>query len=158
MARQEIAPLTGSALRPFFQARPFSSLQREIDRLFDDFGRSWESFAAPSPTLPKINVADSDGEIEITAELPGMEEKDVDISVSDGVLTLSGEKKSETERKEKDYTVSERSFGSFSRSLTLPSGIDPSAIKATMAKGVLKVSVPKPATAKPAKIEIKPSA
>jgi HSP20 family protein len=153
MAKQEIAPFAGTALLPGFQST-FGALQREIDRLFDDFGRGWERLT-PVGVAPKIDVTDTDGEIEITAELPGMEEKDVNINVSDGVLTISGEKRSESERKEKNYAVSERSYGAFSRALTLPGGVDPAAIKATMAKGVLKVTVPKPASAKATKIEVK---
>jgi len=155
MAKQEIAPLTGTALLPGFQST-FGALQREIDRLFDDFGRGWERLT-PVALAPKMDVTDADGEIEITAELPGMEEKDVNIHVSDGVLTISGEKRSESERKEKNVAVSERSYGAFSRSLTLPGGVDPAAIKATMAKGVLKVTVPKPVSAQATKIEVKPA-
>lgn len=155
MGKQDIAPLTGSALRPAFQST-FTTLQREIDRLFDDFGRGWDRLA-PVAT-PRMDVKDADGVIEITAELPGLEEKDVNIDLADGVLTISGEKRTESERKEKDYAVSERSYGSFSRSLALPTGVDPAAVTATMAKGVLKVTVPKPAAAKTAKIEVKPAA
>ena len=153
MAKQDIAPFSGTALRPVFPG--FTSLQREVDRLFDDFGRGWERFATVA--TPKIDVTDDANEIEITAELPGLEEKDVDISFADNILTLSGEKRSDSQRKEKDYTISERSYGAFSRSLALPSGVDPAKIKATMAKGVLKVTVPKPAAAQTAKIQVKPA-
>jgi HSP20 family protein len=156
MAKQEIAPTIGTALRPSFQTT-FSTLQREVDRLFDDLGRGWERLA-PIAAAPRMDVTDADGEIEITAELPGMEEKDVNIDVSDHLLTISGEKRGESERKEKNYAVSERTYGAFSRTLTLPSGVDASAIKATMAKGVLKITVPKPAAAKATKIEVKPAA
>jgi len=75
--------------------------------------------------------------------------------VADNQLTVSGEKRVESERKDKNCTISERSYGAFSRTLALPPGVDPAAIKATVAKGVLKVNVPKPASAKAAKIEVK---
>jgi HSP20 family protein len=156
MGKQDIAPAAGTALRPAFQSRTFTSLQREIDRLFDDFGRGWERFAPVAS--PRMDVTDADGVIEITAELPGLEEKDVNIDLSDNVLTISGEKRTESERKDKDFAVSERSYGAFSRSLALPTGVDPATVKATMAKGVLKITVPRPNSSKPAKIEVKPAA
>ena len=154
MGKQELTTPSGVELRSPFQFPAFSTLQREIDRLFDDFGRGWDRFT-PVTAFPKVDVGESDGEIEITAELPGLEEKDINIRVSDGMLTVSGEKRTEQERKDKTYMVSERSYGAFSRSIVLPAGIDPAAIKATVSKGVLKVTVPKPASAKAAKIEVK---
>lgn len=154
MAKQELTTPSGVELRSPFQFPAFGALQREIDRLFDDFGRGWDRFT-PTATFPKVDVAESDGEIEITAELPGLEEKDINVQATDGVLTVSGEKRTEQERKDKTYTVTERSYGAFSRSIALPAGVDPTSIKATVAKGVLKVVVPKPASAKSAKIEIK---
>ena len=154
MTKQELTTPRGVEIASPFQSRGFASLQREIDRLFDDFGRGWDRFTA-APNFPKIDVTESDAEIEITAELPGLEEKDIEISVADNQLTVSGEKRVESERKDKNCTISERSYGAFSRTLALPPGVDPAAIKATVAKGVLKVNVPKPASAKAAKIEVK---
>ena len=158
MTKQELTTPMGVELRPTFPtfpSRAFTSLQREMDRLFDDFGRGFERFAPVA--FPKIDVAENDGEMEITAELPGLEEKDIEISVADNYLTVSGEKRTESERKDQAYSVSERSYGAFSRTVSLPSGVDPASIKATVAKGVLKVTVPKPASAKAAKIEVKPA-
>jgi HSP20 family protein len=110
--------------------------------------------------VPSVDVTESEKEIEITAELPGLEEKDVQINVSDGLLTIKGEKKSEKEEKDKNknYRLVERSYGSFSRTLELPAGVDPDAIKATIDKGVLTVIVPKPAPAETRKIEVKAAA
>jgi HSP20 family protein len=154
MTKQELTRPAGTELRPFaFQWPAFTTLQREIDRLFDDFGRGFER-VAPVAT-PKIDIGETDGEFEITAELPGMEEKDVNVHFADGVLTLSGEKTVEAERKEKAYAVNERTYGAFTRTIPLPAGIDPAAIKASMSKGVLKVIAPKPASAKASKIEVK---
>jgi HSP20 family protein len=126
---------------------PFTSLQREIARVFDDFTRGFPTFGSQDLT-PSMDVIETDKEIEVTAELPGLEEKDVEINLSDNVLTIRGEKRAEKEEKDKDknYRVVERSYGSFYRSLELPAGIDPDQIKATISKGVLKVSVPKPPT------------
>jgi HSP20 family protein len=144
---------------------PFTSLQREIDRLFEEFSRGFTSFPSVaawggSDVVPSVDVTESDKEIEITAELPGLEEKDVQINVSDGLLTIKGEKKSEKEEKDKNknYRLVERSYGSFSRTLELPAGVDPDAIKATIDKGVLTVIVPKPAPAETRKIEVKAAA
>src|SRR5690606_7224861 len=90
---------------------PFVNLQREIDRIFEEFARGLPSLGS-SDLMPRMDVTESDGEIEITAELPGLEEKDVEITVSDNVLTVRGEKKAEAEEKKKDYRLVERSYGS----------------------------------------------
>jgi HSP20 family protein len=138
---------------------PFVSLQREIDRLFDDFTRGFPAFgAAASGLTPSMDVVETDKEIEITAELPGLEEKDVQINVADNLLTIRGEKKAEKEEKDKDYQLIERSYGSFERTLELPDGVNADAIKASIAKGVLTVTVPKPAPTQVKKIEVKAAA
>ena len=108
--------------------------------------------------MPTMDVTETEKEIEITAELPGLEEKDVQINVADGVLTIRGEKKAEKEEKDKDYRLLERTYGSFSRTLELPAGVDPDTIKASIAKGVLTVTVPKPAPAEVKKVEVKAAA
>src|SRR5262245_25173063 len=98
-------------------ADPFSALQREIERLFDDFTRGWPTFGATPSLMPNIDVTESEKEIEIIAELPGLEEKDVQVNVADNVLTIKGEKKAEKDENGKNYRLVERSFGSFSRTL-----------------------------------------
>ena len=141
---------------------PFFSLQREIDRLFDDFTRGFPSFdtfgGSLNKMLPTMDVSETDKEIEITAELPGLEEKDVQVNLADNILTIRGEKKAQKEEKDKDYRLVERSYGSFERSLELPPNVDADAIKATIKKGVLKVVVPKPAPAQSKKVEVKAAA
>jgi HSP20 family protein len=141
---------------------PFISLQREVDRLFDDFTKGFPSFTdfgnGMTNMLPTMDVAETDKEIEITAELPGLEEKDVQINVVDNVLTIRGEKKAEKEQKDKNYRLVERSYGSFERSLELPENVNADAIKANIDKGVLKVTVPKPAPAQVKKVEVKAAA
>ena len=143
-------------------ANPFGFLQREIDRLFEDFTRG--ALEAPGKAqvnlVPTIDVAETDKEIVITAEMPGLERKDVEISVEDDVLTIRGEKKVEKEEgdKNKNYHFSERSYGMFYRVLQLPPGVDPSKIQATMSNGVLKITIPKPARSEAKKIEVKEAA
>ena len=143
-------------------SQPFLSLQREIDRLFDDFTRGFSTLSMmPAPggkLMPVTDVTETDKEIEISAELPGLEEKDLQINLSDNVLTIKGEKKAEKERKEKDFRMVERSYGAFERTIELPEGVNPDSIKATIAKGVLTVTVPKPAPAQAKTIEVKPAA
>lgn len=141
-------------------ANPFMSLQREIDRLFEDFTHGFPAFAGSGAgkLMPSMDVTETDKEIEITAELPGLEEKDVQINVADNLLTIRGEKKGEKEEKDKNYRLVERSYGAFERTLELPDGVNADAIKASIAKGVLKVTVPKPAPAQAKKIEVKSAA
>lgn len=151
---------------------PFESLRREIDRLFDDFHPfGWRLPVSPSafdfklprpsgagwPVVPAFDLAEKEKEYEITAELPGLDEKDVEIRLSNHSLTIKGEKKEEREEKQKDYYLSERRYGSFYRSFQLPEGVDADKIDATFAKGVLTVKLPKTAEARKAekKISIK---
>jgi HSP20 family protein len=143
-------------------------LRREVDRVFEEFSRGLPMFATPTMMniVPSVDVAETDKEIEITAELPGLERKDVEISLEDDVLTIRGEKKSESvqdNKKDKgsdnkNYHLTERSYGVFYRVLQLPPGIDPSTVKATMSNGVLKITIPKPARAQAKKIEVKEAA
>jgi len=126
---------------------PFTSLRRDMDRLFEDFSREsgWGPPAlAGAGTAPRLDVSETDSEIRIEAELPGVDEKDLEVVLSDGRLTIKGEKKQEKEEKKKDFHLVERSYGSFARSIGLPFEADPGQVKASFAKGVLTVTVPKP--------------
>ena len=139
---------------------PFHALHEEIDRLFADFGRGFPTLAigrdrfasrpfwgAGSDLSPAVDVADTGASYQITAELPGLDEKDVEVTVADGVLTIKGEKSAEKEEKKKDYYRAERSFGSFKRSFGLPEGVDQSKIEANFQKGLLTITMPKMAAA-----------
>lgn len=148
------------------------SLRGEMDKLFERFAGG---FALPSlrgffevPRLagasvgfptPAVDVTEDEKAYTVTAELPGLEEKDVEVTVSGDSLLLKGEKRQETENKSENYYLSERSYGSFQRILPLPTGVDRDAIAAQFAKGVLKITLPKTADAqkRQKKIEIKAS-
>ena len=136
---------------------PFSALQQEIDRIFEGFSRGFSGFPTRD-VMPRMDVSETDKEIEVSAELPGLEEKDIQLNFADNVLTIRGEKRNEREEKEKDYHLVERSYGAFTRSIQLPAGVNADDIKAVMSKGVLKVTVPKPTPAQTRKIDIKPAA
>jgi HSP20 family protein len=128
----------------------FGDLQREVDRVFENF---WSGFGTPSllhdnGTLAaglevKVDAAEDDKAYHVTAELPGLSEKDVEVTFADNTLTLSGEKKSESEVKEKDYHRRERTFGSFRRSFTLPAEVDEEKISAAFKNGVMTIELPK---------------
>lgn len=159
-----VAKGKGSAITRGDLWAPFESLRREMDRLFDDFhpglprirpGQVWPK--AAWDVVPAVDVSEKDGAYEVTAELPGMAEKDIEVKLADGMLTIKGEKKEEKEEKEKDYYLSERRYGSFQRSFQVPEGIDTGRISANFAKGVLTVTLPKSAEAKQKekKIEVK---
>lgn len=131
---------------------PFLSLHREVNRLFDDVFRSFDgrlsSFGGlPSfgGAWPSVEVSEGDREIRVTAEIPGLEEKDVEVLLSDGVLTLKGEKRSETEDKERQF--SERFYGRFERHIPLGAEIEEDKIEARFKNGVLSVVLPKSPTA-----------
>lgn len=139
----------------------FSSLHREIDRVFQDFGRngmpSLGDFGRNAMAM-KVNVAEHENVLEVTAELPGCAPEDIDVQLKDGVLTIKGEKKVEKDEKQKDYHVMERSYGMFERSFTLPAEVDGSKVDAQFDKGVLKVTLPKlpEAQSRMQKIAVKP--
>jgi HSP20 family protein len=129
--------------------QPFT---RDVDRLFDAFfggereSRRW---------VPQMDLVEAEDHFVLKADLPGLGESDVSIEVQDGTLTISGERKAEHEARERGWYRIERSFGSFSRSLTLPEGIDPDGIAASFDRGVLEVRIPKPEERKPRRVEIK---
>jgi HSP20 family protein len=128
-------------------------LHREIDRLFSEFAQGLGSNAGN--IMPNIEISETDKAIEVSAEMPGLERKDVEISIEDDTLTIRGEKKVEESQSDKNVQHSERTYGVFMRVLQLPPGIDPSSVQATMSNGVLKVAIPKPAKSEPKKIEVK---
>lgn len=147
--------------------RPFESLRREVDRLFDDFGNGfWRSpfrgldlapFRGSETSLsavPVVDVSETDKAYEITAELPGMDEKNVEVKVANGVLTINGEKQDEKEEKRKDYYMRERSFGSFQRSFQVPDDVEVEKIEANFKNGVLTVTLPKSPEAQKAEKKI----
>jgi HSP20 family protein len=134
--------------------QPFYSLQREMNSLFDDFfkgfdlaplGREREHFNIFSPS---IDIKENDKEVSIKVELPGMDEKDIEVSLTDDALSIKGEKKEEKEDKSKNYYRMERSYGSFSRTAQLPTGIDSQKADAVFKNGVLTITVPKTEEAK----------
>jgi len=131
----------GALMRPDFG---LFGLHREIDRLFSEFAQGIGPGGAQS-IIPNIEITETDKSIEVSAEMPGLERKDVEISIEDDTLTIRGEKKVEENQKEKNVQLSERSYGVFLRVLQLPPGIDPSSVQATMSNGVLKLTIPKPA-------------
>lgn len=135
------------------------SLQREIDRIFDTFTGGLLSGAA-SVAFPVVDVSETNKEIKIECELPGMEERDVEVSLADNVLTIRGEKRAEREEKDgnNQFAFTERSYGTFSRSIELPAHVDPNQVKAKMNKGVLKIVAPKIDTPNAKRIEIRPEA
>jgi HSP20 family protein len=152
--------------------RPIDDLRREVDRLFENFGRGfWATpFGRPLfdveptwpaalrwPGAPAVDIVERDDKYELTAELPGLDEKDIEVKVVEDGLTIKGEKQEEKEEKKKGYHLKERRFGAFERSFQLPKGVDADKIDARFEKGVLMVTLPKKPEAKKAtkKIAVK---
>ena len=127
----------------------FSSLQREMDRLFEDF------FRRGGLMRPSVDVVETDDTVVVKAELPGMEPKDVDISVSGDKLTIKGERKAEKEEKGKTFYRMERGYGSFCRTIELPASVEADKAKADYKNGVLEITLPKTEQVKAKKIPIK---
>jgi len=133
--------------------QPIGLLQRDFNRMFDEFfrgfglapfrgfGEQWDMFS------PRVDVAERDKEIEVSLELPGMDEDDIDVTLSRDTLTVSGEKREESEDRGQNYYHMERSYGSFRRSIPLPAQVDENKAQATFKKGVLTISLPKTAKA-----------
>ena len=127
---------------------PFIHLHREMNRLFDSFSRGFE--IDPLETrlgvfIPSVNVIEGGKDIKVTAELPGMDEQDIDVSITKDALTIKGEKKREKEEQGKNYYRMERSYGSFTRTVPLPVEVDTTKVKAQFKKGILTVTLPKTA-------------
>jgi len=142
------------------ESNPFALLRQEMNSLFDNFFHGFDlepSLGRLASFSPKIDVKESDKDITISAELPGIDDKEIDVSLSRDALTIKGEKKEEKEEKGKDFYRMERSFGSFSRTIPLPAEIDTGKVKAEFKKGLLTVTLPKTAQAaeKTKKITVK---
>jgi len=135
--------------------RELSSLQNEMNRLFSTvFDQPATGQATMRRWMPAMDLVETNDHFVLRADLPGMTEDDVKIEFEDGTLTLSGERKAEHESKGEGFYRVERAFGTFSRSLTLPQGVDPEAVSASFDRGVLEVRIPKPEERKPKRISI----
>ena len=134
--------------------RELDSLQSDMNRLFDGFFQGRGGNGSSRRWIPAMDLAETEDELVLRADLPGLGEDDVAVEIKDNVLTVSGERKAEHEEKSEGYYRVERSFGSFSRSLTLPRGIDADAVSAGFERGVLEVRIPKPAERKPTRVQI----
>ena len=142
-----------SPWRPF----EFERMRKEMDRLWDSFfeGRPSRRTREEGEWLPSLDVSETKSDLVVKAELPGIDPKDIDISLNEGVLTIKGEKKQEREEKEEGYHLVERSYGSFTRSIRLPREIQNEKINASYKNGVLKITLPKSEEAKKKEIKIK---
>jgi HSP20 family protein len=138
--------------------RELNTIQNEMNRLFNTF------FDAPAPAagqtgtlrrwIPAMDLVETENDFVLRADIPGLSEEDVNIELEDNVLTISGERKAEHEENKEGYYRVERAWGSFSRSLTLPEGVNAEAVKASFDRGVLEVRIPKPEQRKPRKVAI----
>jgi HSP20 family protein len=139
-------------------ARELASIQSEMNRLFNTFFEPGQGTGAGQNGvrrwIPAMDLVETGEDFVLRADLPGLGENDVNIELEDNVLTISGERKSEHEERKEGYYRVERASGSFSRSLTLPEGVDPDRVRASFDKGVLEVRIPKPEQRKPRKVTI----
>ncbi len=156
--KKEVTPKTATPGTQLESRReweyPFGAFQREMNKLFDDFFGGFElspwapSERSISPAFaPHVDVSESEKEIRVSVELPGMDEKDIDVSLTRDTLTIKGEKKQDIEDKGQDYYRMERSYGAFTRSIPLPVEVDTEKVQASFKKGVLDITLPKTAKA-----------
>ncbi|MDH2341215.1 Hsp20/alpha crystallin family protein [Bradyrhizobium sp. SSUT18] len=167
MAGESKLPVRSEPAGSVAEWRPFESFRRDVDRMFDDFMSGFGRFPSrlfareelPFMTSPPVDVVETADAFQITAELPGMDEKDVEVKCTDSTLTIKGEKKTEKEEKRTDYYVSERRFGSFQRAFRIPETVDAGKIDAAFKHGVLTLTLPKTVEAqkRERKIEVRNS-
>lgn len=146
--------------KPHREVTPFKGFERmrtEMDHFWDAFFEveSRRKGEDPGSWFPSLDVSETKNEIVVKAEVPGMDPKDIDVSISDGVLSIRGERRQEKEEKEEDYHLVERSYGSFARSIALPKEVKHDKISASYKNGVLKIVLPKSEEAKKKEIKIK---
>ena len=136
--------------------RDLNVLQDRMNRLFENAGRGWtaEEPAATTTWSPAVDIFETEGEIVVKAELPGIDRKDIVLHMENNVLTLRGERRLEKETKEENYHRIERSYGGFSRSFTIPTTVDEQNIRADYKDGILKIVLPKKEQVKPKQIKI----
>jgi HSP20 family protein len=137
--------------------RELNTIQNEMNRLFNTFFEAGPGNGGTTGLrqwIPPMDLVETDDDFVLRADLPGLSEGDVNIELEDNVLTVSGERKAEHEERKEGYYRVERASGSFSRSLTLPEGVDPNAVRASFDRGVLEVRIPKPEQRKPRKVAI----
>lgn len=135
--------------------RPFRDIQRTIDRIFDETFRNFgKSELFETSFVPVMDVYETENSINLEVELPGLDKNDIKVKVEGNILTISGEKKSEHEKKDRSYRVVERSYGKFERSIMLPDTVDTNKIKAKFEKGILKIELPKKEEAKEKVVDV----
>ena len=139
-------------------ARELDTIQSEMNRLFNTFFEPNQGNGSAAPTgrrwIPAMDLVETEEDFVLRADLPGLSEEDVNIELEDNVLTISGERKAAHEERKEGYYRVERASGAFSRSLTLPEGVDPERVRASFDRGVLEVRIPKPEQRKPRKVTI----
>jgi len=135
---------------------PVLSLRDEVNRLFDDFfSGNWLGVPARGQWAPALDVSETDSQVIVKAEVPGMEAKDIDVSITGDVLTIKGEKKEETKKEEQNYHLMERRYGSFQRGISLPTSVDSSKVTASYGNGVLTITMEKKEHSKARNIRVK---
>ena len=137
------------------EMNPLTKIHNEMDDLFGSFFEDWDLPMIRPSRWPVLDIAENENEFIVKAEVPGCKAEDIDISVNNNRLTISGEKKQEQEQKEKGYYHLERSFGSFRREISLGCDVDSSKIDATYKDGILNIKLPKAEKTRPVKVKIK---
>lgn len=149
--------ITWKPLNDFMPLRDFDRMRREMDRFWDSFleGGVRKRGERPGEWFPALDISETKNDIVVKTEIPGLDHKEIDISLSDGVLTIKGEKKQEKESEKENYHLVERSYGTFIRSVRLPQEVKTDKINASYKNGLLKITLPKSEESKKKEIKIK---
>ena len=151
----DLVPWRRRELRRYKGDHPLAELQREMNRLFGDFFHAPDLTRASMEWVPDMDVKEDEKNVIVSAEIPGMDDKDIDISITGDVLIIKGEKKEERKEEKGSYHLEERSYGSFSRSISIPGTINTDKAEADYSDGVLTITLPKMAESKAKKLSIK---
>src|ERR1043166_8189558 len=144
-----------TVLTRFYPYRELNTLQERMNRLFhESFNEGRDESLTSSSFAPAVDVYEDEHNVSLKIEVPGIDEKDIDVRIENNTLTVHGERKFEKEKKEENYRRIERQYGSFTRTFTLPNTVDTESVSATYEKGVLKVKLAKKAEAKPKQIKV----
>ncbi len=155
-----LLPTRAAKRESAFLSSPLAVIRDELDRTFDRFMTGWpmsETALSKAEWIPTLDVSETDTDVMVRVDVPGIDPKALEVSLTGDILTIAGERRDEKENKDENYYMCERSFGSFRRSIELPTNIDPDSVSAEHSNGVVSIRIAKARSARPKQVTIKPT-